>query len=98
MNRDEVLATLRAHEFELKDLGIARVAVFGSVARGEEAPGSDVDLVVALDEGWGYSLLDEIRLQRHLTELLGVRVDMAVEPLRKPRLRARVEQEQLRAF
>jgi uncharacterized protein len=98
MKRDDVLATLRAHERELKDLGIIRVAVFGSVARGEDTVGSDVDLVVALDDAWGHSLLDEIRLQRHLTDLLGTPVDMAVEPLRKARFRARVEQEQVRAF
>jgi uncharacterized protein len=42
-----VIATLRAHERELKELGILRVAVFGSVARGDETSQSDVDLVVA---------------------------------------------------
>ena len=48
MTRDEVIATLRAHELELKGAGIRILAVFGSVARGEA--GHDVDLLAAFDD------------------------------------------------
>jgi predicted nucleotidyltransferase len=50
------------------------------------------------DQARGHSLLDEVRLERHLTELLGAQVDLAFEPLHKAQFRARVEQEQVRAF
>lgn len=42
MRRDEVINKLRAHEPELKGAGIVRIAVFGSVARGDNSPESDV--------------------------------------------------------
>jgi predicted nucleotidyltransferase len=48
---DTVLETLRAHEGELRRLGMSHAAVFGSVARGEARMDSDVDVLVELDPG-----------------------------------------------
>jgi predicted nucleotidyltransferase/DNA-binding XRE family transcriptional regulator len=67
------------------------VRVVGSVARGDDVASSDVDLLVDLDEGVG--LLDLIGLERELTELLGVGVDIVPADSLKPRIRHRVEQE-----
>lgn len=67
------------------------VRVFGSVARGEDLPSSDVDLLVDLDEGVG--LFDLIGLRRELAELLGVDVDLVPADTLKPRIRERVMQE-----
>jgi predicted nucleotidyltransferase len=59
------------------------VRVFGSVARGEDQPGSDIDILVdALVESEG--ILPLIRLQRELEELLGDRVDVSTPFLLKP--------------
>lgn len=49
MIRDEVLNTLRAHEDELRQAGIAGLSLFGSVARGDETPSGDVDVAVRVD-------------------------------------------------
>lgn len=69
---------LRDHRVEILELaarnGATNVRVFGSIARGEEHQGSDVDLLVDLDPG--RSLLDQVRLRRALTSLLGVEVDV----------------------
>jgi uncharacterized protein len=43
MNREEVLQILRTHQQELKDLGVKSIELFGSVARNEARPDSDVD-------------------------------------------------------
>jgi uncharacterized protein len=51
-----------------------RVRLFGSAARGEDRPGSDVDLLVDFDSD--SSLFDLIRLTRELEELLGLPVDV----------------------
>jgi predicted nucleotidyltransferase len=48
MDRNQVIAGLRAHEAELRAAGIDSLAVFGSVARGEATGASDVDVVVRL--------------------------------------------------
>lgn len=64
------------------------VRVFGSVARGEDTETSDIDLLVDLEEGVG--LLDLIGLERELSELLGLEVDVVPADTLKPRIRARV--------
>ncbi len=64
------------------------VRVFGSVARGDDTATSDIDLLVDLDEGVG--LLDLTGLQRELSELLGVSVDVVPADTLKPRIRSRV--------
>ena len=95
---EDVIATLRAHEGEVKGLGIRRAALFGSVARGENRDHSDLDLVVAFEEPPRHSLVDVARVQRTLSALLGTNVDLAVEPLQTDRFRAHVEQDLVRAF
>ena len=55
-SRDEVLSVLKAHEAELRARGVARVALFGSLARGEARPDSDVDLMVEIDPAAGLDL------------------------------------------
>jgi predicted nucleotidyltransferase len=63
--------------------GARDVRVFGSVARGEERPDSDVDFLVALEAG--RSLLDLARLELRLERLLGRPVDVVTEAgLREP--------------
>jgi predicted nucleotidyltransferase len=49
MDRDRIIATLRAHEPELRHRAIRHAALFGSVARGETKASSDIDLLINLD-------------------------------------------------
>ena len=98
MKLGEVKATLLANQEALTQLGARHLDVFGSVARGEATAASDVDLVVTFDEGHRRSLVDLARLKNRLRELLGAEVDVTVEPIRTARLRARIEQELVRAF
>ncbi|MGE4049281.1 MAG: nucleotidyltransferase family protein [Acetobacteraceae bacterium] len=95
---EHVIATLRAHEGELRRAGIRHLALFGSVARGDAHVGSDVDLVAVLDQEAHVGLFALSALERRLAELLGRRVDLLAEPIEKPRLRANVERDRRRAF
>jgi predicted nucleotidyltransferase len=47
MDRDQVIAKLRGHEAELRAVGVVRLSLFGSTARGDQRPDSDVDLLAA---------------------------------------------------
>ena len=85
MKRDELLARLRDLKPWFEDHGIIRVRVFGSHARDEAGPDSDVDLLVEFAET--PSLLSMIGLERSLGEKLGCQVDLATERGLKPRAR-----------
>lgn len=86
---DDVLTMeeLRRRRAEILDLarkrGAHRIAVFGSVARGEARPDSGLDLLVGF--GPGASLLNRVALVQDLEELLGLEVDVVTRNALKPR-------------
>ena len=102
MNRDDALAILRAHEAELRALGVESLSLFGSVARDDATAESDVDVVVRLtpearEGGFAYfGRLDD--LTERLRDILGCPVDVIAEPIGKDRLRQAVEREATFAF
>ena len=79
--REQVLETARRH-------GASHVRVFGSVARGDVQPGSDIDFLVEMEPG--RSLLDVGGLVMDLQQLLGHSVDVVTERGLRTRIRARV--------
>jgi len=82
--REEILRLAARH-------GASNVRIFGSVARGEAGPGSDVDFLV--DMGPEHSLFDRLALLVELREALGREVDVATEQVLRPELRERVLRE-----
>jgi hypothetical protein len=86
---DEVLTLEELRRRRAEILAVARkrrahrVAVFGSVARGEARPGSDLDLLVDFEPS--ASLLDHVGLFQDLEELLSVGVDVVTRSALKPR-------------
>jgi len=73
MHADQVLAILRAHFPELQALGIRTLALFGSTARGEAGPDSDVDLLVEFLPDARPTLLDMAQMEIELSQALGGR-------------------------
>ncbi|HTC11657.1 MAG TPA: nucleotidyltransferase domain-containing protein [Acetobacteraceae bacterium] len=94
---DHVIATPRAHGVELRGGGIRHVSLFGSVARGDAAAGSDVDVAAEFDPAARMDLFRLTALERRLGEILSRRVDPLPEPVEKPRLRANLERDRRRA-
>jgi predicted nucleotidyltransferase len=95
---DHVIATLRAHEAELRRAGIRHLSLFGSVARGDAQTDSDIDLVAELDPDARIGLFGLGALERRLAELVGRKVDLLPEPVEKPRLRASIDRDRRLAF
>jgi predicted nucleotidyltransferase len=97
--RERVLRVLRGHEAEIRAQGVTRLRLFGSVARGEAGPKSDVDLMVDIDRRTRFSLLDLVGLQHFLQGLLGREVDLGttVDKMR-PRMRRQFEADAIEVF
>jgi uncharacterized protein len=94
----EVLSVLRAHEAELRGLGVRHAAVFGSVARGEARPDSDIDVLVDLDPELPIGIFEYVRLRMHVAELLGGAGDVVNRRTLKPLLRDSILRDAVNAF
>ena len=81
---DTIIDFMRQH-------GAEKIGVFGSYARNEARPDSDLDLMVWFKEQ--KSLLGMIRIERELSELLGVKIDLLTEQAVSPYLIDRIRQE-----
>jgi predicted nucleotidyltransferase len=75
--------------------GVVRAGVFGSVARGEAGPESDLDLLVEYRQEPRMTLRDLVDLYEELSHLAGRRVELCEYHLLKPRIRDRVLDEQV---
>lgn len=95
MRRSEVIAFFSAHRDDLRRLGISSLLVFGSVARDEARPDSDLDLIAEFDRPVGY--LGLARVQHELERLLGCRVDLATPGMIRREHRDRIFREAVRA-
>jgi predicted nucleotidyltransferase len=102
MNREQAITTLRDYEPELKAIGVVGASVFGSVARDDAGPDSDIDVVVRLSSDFSEGGFDYFgrmeELEQRLSVILGRKVDVIEEPVRKERLRAAIDRERVFAF
>ena len=82
-----ILDTLRGHQEELCALGVTRIGIFGSFARGDARPDSDLDVLVELDARTFDRYMD---VKIYLEDLFGRRVDLVLADRIKPALRERI--------
>lgn len=81
----EIQYTLKAILPELEaDHGVKTLAVFGSYARGDQAPNSDLDLLIEFHRP--PTLFQFVRLRRHLASALGRNVDLVMRSALKPNI------------
>ena len=95
MRRAEVLQIIATHEAELRSLGVRTLSVFGSVARDQAGPGSDVDFLVEFQTP--VSFFELFDLQERLEALLGCKVDLVTRGGLRPELRDGILAEAVRA-
>ena len=98
MNREQVIATLRAHEQELRHRGVLHAALFGSLARGGATPASDIDILIELEPDAPIDLFDYIGITHYLADLFPTRVDVANRNSLKPHARPSAERDAVYAF
>jgi len=72
MQKNELLASIRALQPRLEAEGVDHIALFGSRARGDNGPASDVDLLIEVDSARLFSLLDLIGVEHMVEEATGI--------------------------
>ena len=97
-NRDEVLARLRANEAEMRKLLATSLYLFGSAARDEMTPESDVDVFIDYDKDGAYSFIELVGGAEFLEAILGRKVDFTTRDGLHPPLRERIEKSSIRVF
>ena len=95
---NDVLRTLRTHEDDLKRLGASHAAVFGSVARGDAQPSSDIDVLVDLDPAMPMGGFQYARLKLYINEILDGAGDVVNRKTLKPLLRDHILNDAVDAF
>ena len=95
---DAVRLQLAAKEPELRRRGVRHLAVFGSVARGEDRADSDIDLAVEIEDGRSFSLIRMEEARLLLQDALGRPVDLGEVDSFRPQIRAAFERDRIPIF
>jgi uncharacterized protein len=98
MNSQEAIAILVQHRDDLQARGVRHSALFGSVARGEARPDSDLDILIELDPKAKLDVFAYVGLRRYIAELFTGPVDVIDRDALKPHVRPPAESDAIYAF
>ena len=92
MKRDEIIQKLKEREADLRAQGVAHAALFGSVARGDDRPDSDIDIMIELDSAARVTMFDYVDIKEYIEGLFSEPVDVVnrdgLKPLARPKATA----------
>lgn len=98
MKRDDILMRLKAAEQGLRERGVTHAALFGSVARDEAGPNSDIDILVDLDHEVVRTIYDYAGVKSYIADMFGGPVDVVDREGLKPHVRPSAISEAVYAF
>lgn len=98
MDKEAILGRLKEAETELRSRGVAHAALFGSVARGEARPDSDIDIMVELADASKVGLFEYVGIIHAIEDLFSTKVDVANRQQLKPYVRPSAERDAVYAF
>lgn len=98
MNVGHAIDTLRRAEPDLRSKGVLHAGLFGSVARGENRPGSDLDILIDLDPAARLTIYDYVGLKEFIASLFDGPVDVIDREGLKPHLRQPVSRDLVDIF
>ncbi len=98
MNRQDVIAVLQQNADALRARGVTHAALFGSLARGEARPDSDIDIMIELDPNLPIDIFQYAGIKMAIEELFSVPVDVVDRQAMKPRVRDNALPDAIEAF
>ena len=98
MNRQEILDRLRQNERVLRERGVVHAALFGSAARDEQRPDSDIDIMVEIAPDAPVGLFEYVGIVHLIEDMFPMRVDVANREGLKPLVRPSAERDAIYAF
>ncbi len=98
MTKDDVLAVLRGAERDLRAKGVARAALFGSLARGEHRSDSDIDIMIELEPDVRMGVYEYVGIMNMIEDLFPAKVDVSNRAALKDYVRPSAERDAVYAF
>lgn len=98
MDRHDIIARLQENAAELRARGVAHAALFGSRARGDDRPDSDIDLLIDIAPEASIDLFAYVAITQYLADLFPARVDVANRSTLKTLVRPAAERDAQHAF
>jgi predicted nucleotidyltransferase len=98
MNKHDIIARLKENEAALRAQGVSHAALFGSVARGDHLPDSDIDIMIELDPAARVTMFDYVDIKEYIEGLFQGPVDVVNLDGLKPFVRPRAVADAIYAF
>ena len=98
MDCQEIIARLRDNEAALRERGVRHAALFGSCARGEERPDSDVDIMIEVDPAARIGVYEYVAIKDYIAGLFDTHVDVVRRDRLKPYVRPAAVEDAIYAF
>ena len=98
MNAQHAVDILRRNETALRSRGIRHAALFGSIARGDDRPESDIDIVVEIDPTARITVFDYVGIKEFIASLFSQKVDVVDREALKPHIRDASARDAVDAF
>jgi predicted nucleotidyltransferase len=97
-DRQEIIDTLRQNEAALRARGVSHAALFGSRARGDNRPDSDIDIMIEVDPAAGIGVYEYVALKDYIAALFDRPVDVVSRDGLKPYVKPAVTTDAIYAF
>jgi predicted nucleotidyltransferase len=98
MNKQDILDRLKQNERALRERGVTHAALFGSRARGDNRPDSDIDIMIEIEPEAVQDIYAYVGLKAYIAELFVGRVDVVDREALKPYVRPAAESDAVCAF
>ena len=98
MDSQEIIERLRTNELALRDRGVRHAALFGSSARGDQRPDSDVDIMIEVDPAARIGIYEYVAIKDYIAGLFDIRVDVVRRDRLKPHVSPVATRDAIYAF